>query len=535
MSSALGRLVAGAGLCLLAGLSSAQLSVAPINGTTITPTSLAQSLLGANSGISITSSTYTGVNAATGTFASGFGAIGIDSGVLLTSGAVVNVLGPNDDNAAGTPTNEPGDIDLDALVTGSSTFDASVLTITFVPTGSTIQFSYVFGSEEYNEYVDSTYNDVFGFFVNGVNRALILGTSTPVSINNINCGYSDSGTPPPGPGKNCNLYVNNDPATLGTQLDGLTKVLTFTAPVNPNVQNTLKIAIADTSDRVLDSAVFIAGGTLAVVTPPTITKAFGTSSIALNGSTSVTFTVTNPNAVAALSGIAFTDTLPAGLVVSTPNGLTGTCGGGTITAVAGSGTISLSGATLAAGLSCTFGVNVTGTTAGTKSNVTSAVTSTEGGTGESASANLLVGVPAVTINDVSQTEGNSGTTAFNFTVTIAASANATVSFATADGTATAGSDYVAASGTVTFTAGGPTTQTVTVLVNGDTLVEGSEAFFVNLSNASGATIADAQGVGTIVDDDAPAPISIPTLGEWQLLLLASLLGAFAVQGIRRRG
>jgi uncharacterized repeat protein (TIGR01451 family) len=134
-----------------------------------------------------------------------------------------------------------------------------------------------------------------------------------------------------------------------------------------------------------------ASASITVVAPPSISKAFGAGSIPLNGSTSLTFTLTDPNSGTALSGVGFSDTLPSGLVVATPNGLSGSCGGGTITAVAGSGTISLSGATLPAGGSCTFAVNVTGTTAGLKSNTSGAVTSTEGGTGNTASASVTVG------------------------------------------------------------------------------------------------------------------------------------------------
>ncbi len=133
------------------------------------------------------------------------------------------------------------------------------------------------------------------------------------------------------------------------------------------------------------------GGTAPpTIDPPTLTKAFGAASVQLNGSTSLTFTVSNPNASSSLSGIGFTDSLPAGLLVSTPNNLTGTCGGGTITAAAGSNSITLEGATLASGLSCNFAVNVTGTSAGMQNNVTSAVTSTEGGSGRTATASLNV-------------------------------------------------------------------------------------------------------------------------------------------------
>jgi uncharacterized repeat protein (TIGR01451 family) len=158
--------------------------------------------------------------------------------------------------------------------------------------------------------------------------------------------------------------------------------------------------------------------TVNVIAPPTIGKAFGVPMVALNGNTTLTFSLANPNSGSALSGIAFTDSLPAGLVVATPNGLTGSCGGGTFTATAASGTVSLSGAALAASATCTFAVNVTGTTGGAKTNVTGAITSTQGGTGLTASAGLSVegppiiskafAVPGIALN---------GITALTFTVT----------------------------------------------------------------------------------------------------------------------
>ena len=136
-----------------------------------------------------------------------------------------------------------------------------------------------------------------------------------------------------------------------------------------------------------------AGGPPTGIAPPTMSKVFGASSISVGASTSLTFTIRNPNSGAQLTGVAVSDALPSGLVVSTPNGLTGSCGGGAITAVAGSSSISLSGATLAASASCTFAVNVTATSSGTKINTTGPVTSTESGAGSTASATLTVQPP----------------------------------------------------------------------------------------------------------------------------------------------
>ncbi|HEX3582891.1 MAG TPA: Calx-beta domain-containing protein [Thermoanaerobaculia bacterium] len=115
-----------------------------------------------------------------------------------------------------------------------------------------------------------------------------------------------------------------------------------------------------------------------------------------------------------------------------------------------------------------------------------------------------VAPPAISIGNVSQNEGNSGTTAFNFPVTLSAPSaeTVTVNYATADGSATAPSDYASASGTVTFTPG-QTAQQVTVNVVGDTTVEPNETFTVNLTSPSAnATIGTATGTGTIVNDDA---------------------------------
>ena len=112
-------------------------------------------------------------------------------------------------------------------------------------------------------------------------------------------------------------------------------------------------------------------------------------------------------------------------------------------------------------------------------------------------------LPSLSIDDVTTTEGDTGSVAANFTVTLSTISGRTVAvdFAAANGTATAPGDYTGTGGTLIFAAG-ETTKTVTVQVNGDTLDEANESYFVNLSNPSNATVTDGQGLGTINDDDA---------------------------------
>lgn len=124
------------------------------------------------------------------------------------------------------------------------------------------------------------------------------------------------------------------------------------------------------------------------------------------------------------------------------------------------------------------------------------------------------GAPAITIDDVTLAEGNAGTTPFLFTVTLSnlSATPVTVDYATADGTATAGTDYNAASGTLTINPGF-LTGTITVDVLGEVAFEPNETFFVDLTNPASATIADPQGVGTITNDDGPiADLSIAKTG-----------------------
>jgi uncharacterized repeat protein (TIGR01451 family) len=128
------------------------------------------------------------------------------------------------------------------------------------------------------------------------------------------------------------------------------------------------------------------------VIPPTITKVFGDSELQLlgpSGTTTLSFTITNP-APTTLMGIGFTDTLPPGLVVSTPDKFTGSCDGGMITEMAGSNSISLSGATLDPGATCIFSLSVTATALGIQTNTTSPIAFNGGLTGPPATATTSV-------------------------------------------------------------------------------------------------------------------------------------------------
>ena len=163
----------------------------------------------------------------------------------------------------------------------------------------------------------------------------------------------------------------------------------------------------------------------------------------------------------------------------------------------------------------TFMVSLSGVSASTRNVIVSGSSGT--GTGTITNDDNAV----MTINDVSVNEGNAGNTNLVFTVTLNNPVSATVSanYATAPGTATAGTDYNTTSGTLTFNAG-ETSKTITVQVIGDVVGEANETFFVNLTNlvvggglSSFVNINDAQGVGTILDDDLQFSINDVTVDE----------------------
>jgi hypothetical protein len=146
------------------------------------------------------------------------------------------------------------------MPTGIQTFNAAVLEFDFVPLSDTVQFRYVFGSEEYPEYVSTPFNDVFGFFISGpgisgTKNIALLPNSQFVAINNIH-----------GAGQNVNgqnfsaafgsLYTDNTGGST-VQYDGFTKPLTAISKVQCGQKYHIIIAIADANDQIFDSGIFL--------------------------------------------------------------------------------------------------------------------------------------------------------------------------------------------------------------------------------------------------------------------------------------
>ena len=240
-----------------------------------TALALAQKLAG--QGVTITGATLTCPSVANGIFKVVSSNIGLDSGIVLTTGRAATQgtnYGVNGYTAylASNNNGAPGDASLTTLA-GQQTLDACGLEFDVVPNGDTIRFSYIFSSEEYINAVCGPYNDAFAFFISGPgiagsdNMALIPGTNIPVTINSINNGVPGSqGTisncTSMGPGAPfTTYYINNNPgATLTHQ--GFTKVLQAIHAVTPCGKYHLKMVIADAGNALYDSGVFLKAGSL---------------------------------------------------------------------------------------------------------------------------------------------------------------------------------------------------------------------------------------------------------------------------------
>ena len=256
----------------------------------------------AGTGVTIMAPTLTCPGNANAIFWTGaISPLGIPNGIVLTNGNAVDStvagvfgygVGDASSNFASTGNGTAGDAQLTTLA-GQPTHDACILQFNFKPAGDTIKFKYVFGSEEYTDYTCSPFNDVFAFFITGgayttaTNLALVPGTNIPVAVNSVNCGatggYTIGACNAMGTGSPfCTYYVNNLLTTSTAYdyvtYDGLTTLLTAVAAVSPCDTYHLKLAVADASDDVFDSGVFIEGGSLTSATTTAVT-ATGTSGL----------------------------------------------------------------------------------------------------------------------------------------------------------------------------------------------------------------------------------------------------------------
>ncbi len=252
------------GFFFYTNVSFSQIEILP--GPEVTPEDMVECLIGP--GVYYDNVTFQGADIARGIFSNGNSTnIGIETGVFLTSGSGYIIPGPNTSSSAGANNGLGGHPLLDFLTT-ATTYDASVLEFDFIPLNDTIKCNFVFGSEEYSEWVGSSFNDVFGFFVTGPkpdsglyinhNIALVPGTDIPISINNVNNGYSPGGVPPTGPGTNEEYFIDNTNG-LTIQYDGFTVVLTLWALVIPDETYHFVIGVADAADHIYDSGVLIEG------------------------------------------------------------------------------------------------------------------------------------------------------------------------------------------------------------------------------------------------------------------------------------
>lgn len=159
--------------------------------------------------------------------------------------------------------------------------------------------------------------------------------------------------------------------------------------------------------------------------PPTIAKSFSAATVGLNGSVTLTFTLTNPNPATDLTGVTFSDDMPAGLLIANPDSLGGTCDTSVVTLTPTN--ISLVGAVLLANNSCTLSIDVLATAAGDQVNTTGPITSNEGGTGGTATATVTVVVPDLTITKTHTGNFVRPQTGATYTITVSNSGGADTS------------------------------------------------------------------------------------------------------------
>lgn len=242
------------------------------------PTSLVQNVL-LGPGVTVSNIMYNGAPSAISSFSATGTNLGITSGIVMTTGTTFDngtgPHGPNNSSNSGVDNGYGGSGLLSSIIGGTQTFNAATLEFDFVPYSDTVRFRYVFGSEEYPEYAppnNSSYNDVFGFFISGPGIAgnqniAKLPNGSIVSINNVNQITNSS------------FYINNgdgnsspqNSSTAYIQYDGFTTVLEAVSRVECGKTYHLILAIADVGDGIYDSGIFLEANSLSSKTPVEIT------------------------------------------------------------------------------------------------------------------------------------------------------------------------------------------------------------------------------------------------------------------------
>jgi gliding motility-associated-like protein len=277
----------------------AQIEVEP-TGTLFTPENLITNVF-LGDGVEVSNITFQGENTAVGYFTNGMDDVGMDRGIVMSSGLATTAATPN--NGGGTTGNTSGlgtvaDPDIQTLLGSNNQWDPAIYEITFVPINDTLRFKYSWASEEYPEYACSNFNDVFGFFIEGPgingpfsnnsqNIAFIPDpsdpsgltfTDLPVTINNVNPGVvGANGTlincTPPNGSLAYGQYYNDNTGSTTLTYDGILDVFIAQVVVTPCEEYTIRLAVSDASDGAFDSAVFLEA------------KSFGTGSLEVDIST----------------------------------------------------------------------------------------------------------------------------------------------------------------------------------------------------------------------------------------------------------
>jgi PKD repeat protein len=290
------------------GCTGVSVSGTPVNHLDVqngfTPEALVQTLF-SGSCAAVTNVSFTGSSIQMAKFFGGMTGVGIDNGIILSTGNALEAEGPNDSQGTGTnTTGTVSDPDFSIINGGESVWDMASLEFDFVATVPNIQFDFVFASEEYCEYTQSQFRDACLFLVSGPginggfssgagNFAVLTGTNTPISVSTVNSEI------------NSGYYINNllaDPSfpcigipayglgPVETQFDGLTKKIKTNLSLQLGQTYHAKIKISDSGDGIFDSAIFVQAGAYSTQAPTASVSSFPACSGQNNGSASASAT-----------------------------------------------------------------------------------------------------------------------------------------------------------------------------------------------------------------------------------------------------